>query len=230
MIAVSIASIREWVVTAEYYQITKEQCTGYPFGEYFFTQISGKEILFFLTGTRKTNASAAAQYIIDHFHPEKMLIMGTCAGIDPAYQIGDIIIPYRAVQVDTTVKELDVLIRKELIVDLDLSDLHFPYNTGILGCGDKAVVIYKDYLELKEHGITIADTESASIAYVCKKNDVRCVIIRGISDFPEDQSFEEASNLDNPQIFNYLNNIPPVMKHLFDEYIEQLIKTENNPS
>lgn len=44
--------------------------------------------------------------------------------------------------------------------------------------------MWKDYLELKENHITIADTESVAIAYVCKMNKIDCLIIKGISDFP----------------------------------------------
>ena len=45
--------------------------------------------------------------------------------------------------------------------------------------------MWKDYLELKENEIIIADTEAGAIAYICKKNDVECIIIKGISDFQQ---------------------------------------------
>ena len=39
--------------------------------------------------------------------------------------------------------------------------------------------------ELKNNNITIADTESAAIAYICKANNVECMVIKGISDFQQ---------------------------------------------
>ena len=223
MIAVSIAVELEWKVVLNYYQIEEEACLPYPFGCFFLQSICGEEIMFFLTGARKTNASAAAQYIIDHFHPDKMIVMGTCAGIDTGFKIRDIVIPYRAVQVDTTVKELDRLIREDYIVEMDLSAYQFPFETGVIGSGDKAVVVWKDYLELRQNGISIADTESASIAYVCRMNGTECVIVRGISDFPQDVSFEDASRPDSRQIRNYLCNVPPVIEKILSQYLEKMI-------
>ena len=223
MIAVSVAIEREWQIVLKHYDIKEKDCRDYPFGFFFQIRLQGEEVLFYLTGTRKTNASAATQYIIDHFHPGKVIIMGTCAGIDPGYKIRDIFLPCRAVQVDTTVKEIDRLVREEFTVEVDLSPYDFHYETGIIGSGDKAVVIWKDYLELRDHGITIADTESASIAYVCQKNGISFVIIRGISDFPHDISYEEASDMNSIQIRNYLCNVPPVIEKILSQYLEKII-------
>ena len=39
--------------------------------------------------------------------------------------------------------------------------------------------------ELNNNNITIADTESAAIAYICKANNVECMVIKGISDFQQ---------------------------------------------
>ncbi len=223
MIAVSVAVEKEWQIVLNHYHIPEDTCRPYPFGSFFSLELQGKNLLFYLTGARKTNASAASQYIIDHFHPEKIIAIGTCAGINPAFHIGDILLPHRAVQVDTTVKELDRLIREDFSVNIDLSQYHFPYLTGTVGSSDKAVVIWEDYLELKENGISVADTESASIAYVCRKNNVPCLIIRGISDFPQEISFEEASNPDSQQIRNYLKNVPLVMETILSQYLPEVI-------
>lgn len=226
MIAVSVAVEREWQIVLKYYHIAEEECRPYPFGSHFSLTLGGTEVLFYVTGARKTNASAATQYIIDHFQPERIIVIGTCAGIDPFFQTGDILLPHRAVQVDTTVKELDRLIREDFIVDIDLSFCSFPYHTGIVGSSDKAVVIWPDYLELKEHGISIADTESAAAAYVCQQNEVSCVIVRGISDFPKEITFEEASRPDSEQIRNYLRNLPTIMEKILEEYLPKLLSAE----
>ncbi len=223
MIAVSVAAGREWQIVLKYYNRNEDECRAYPFGFYFQIQLCGEDTLFYLTGTRKTNASAATQYIIDHFHPDKIIIMGTCAGIDPAFKIRDILLPRLAVQVDTTVKEIDQLIRREFSVEIDLAPYDFPYETGIIGSGDKAIVIWKDYLELKNHGITVADTESASIAYVCHQNHTAFVIIRGISDFPHNISFEEASSMNSVQIRSYLSNVPLIIEDILRQYLEKII-------
>ena len=228
MIAVSIAVEREWKIVRKYYDIAEQDCNPYPFGQFFSLPLCGEEILFYLTGARKTNTSAATQYIIDHFRPDRIIVIGTCAGISTDYKLRDILLPYRAVQVDTTVKELDRLIREDFSVEIDLSPYRFPYLTGIVASSDKAVVIWEDYLELKEHGISIADTESAAAAYVCRKNRIPCVIARGISDFPVELSSAEISSPNSPQIRNYLCNSPPVIERILRDYLPAIITAESD--
>ena len=97
--------------------------------------------------------------------------------------------------------------------------------TGTIGTADKPVVMWKDYLELKENGITIADTESAAIEYICRANDVECIVIKGISDFPKNE--EETRNEDSheEQLNTFLENIPKVMTKIFDKYLIYALKT-----
>ena len=106
---------------------------------------------------------------------------------------------------------------------MDLSTLNFEYNTGIIATQDKPIVMWKDYIILKENNITICDTEAASIAYVCKKNNVIVLIIKGISDFPtnEAESTKEISHEEQYKIF--ISNIPIIMNKIFDNYLTKVI-------
>lgn len=245
MNAVCIASPREWETVLKYYNVNEKDCVKYPFGSYFSLQISGCDVLFFLSGSRKTNASAAVQYIIDRMKPDKIIVIGCCAGISSSLKPLDIIIPHKTVQTDTTVKELDSLIREDFTVDIDISrflegaiegtiegaiegtnggaikeTIKEPFFSGVLACSDKALVMWDDFIELKENGIDAADTESASIAYVCRANDIPCCIIRGITDFPLDISPAEASSPNSPQIKSFLKNLPIVIEKILKDYLE----------
>ncbi|MBQ8447722.1 MAG: permease, partial [Clostridia bacterium] len=73
-------------------------------------------------------------------------------------------------------------------------------NTGTIGTADKAVVMWSDYINLKNNGITIADTESAGVEWVCKKNDIKCLIVKGISDFPQNEDYQKDKNGNEEQI------------------------------
>ena len=93
---------------------------------------------------------------------------------------------------------------------------------GTIGTADKAVVMWEDYLELKEKEITIADTEAGAIAYICKKNDIEC-IIKGISDFPTDERSSDKFESNMEQINAYLENTPKVMNKIFGKYLKKFI-------
>ena len=203
--------------------MSHEEYEKYPFGEYFRMMIDNQEVILYLGGLRKMNASASTQYMIDHFKLNKMIVVGTCAGIDDRYKPLDVFIPNKAVQYDCTVKETEPLIKDSFTVLNDFDDEEIL--TGTIGTADKPVVMWKDYLELKENGITIADTESAAIEYICRANDVECIVIKGISDFPKNE--EETRNEDSheEQLNTFLENIPKVMTKIFDKYLIYALKT-----
>lgn len=219
MIGISIAAKKEWESILEIFNISN--CNTFPFGEYFKTNLYGEEVIIYKCGARKMNCSASTQYMIDHFNLDKIIVAGTCAGIDDNYNDLDIFFPNKFVQYDCTVKETEPLIKDSFTVELDMSN-YTDLKTGTLGTADKPVVMWKDYLELKENNITIADTESAAIAYICRANNIECVVIKGISDFPTNEKEKEDSY--ESQLNVYLSNIPIIMNNIIDNYLEFAIK------
>lgn len=223
MIGISIAESNEWKSTLEYFNITENECSNFPFGMYFKKIINNAEVLFYRCNVRKVCASASAQYMIDKFNINKIIVIGTCAGIDEKLKKYDIIFPNKAVQYDCTVKENEPLIKEKFNVDIDLTSINFEYNTGVIGTADKPVVMWKDYLELKDNNITIADTEAAAIAYVCKMNNISCLIVKGISDFPTNEEETSIENSHEEQYKLFIKNIPIVMNKIYNEYLNKII-------
>ena len=223
MIGISIATKWEYEAALAYFGIQDNARFGYPYGEYFIKTIDDTELVFYSTGVRKVNGVGGNQYMISKFNLTKVIVAGTCAGIDDKFSNLDIFVPDKAVQYDCTVKEVEPLIKQSFIVDIDLSQYGNDFYTGTIGTADKAVVMWKDYLELIENDITIADTEAGAIAYICKKNDVECIIIKGISDFPTDEKNSDKFESNIEQINVYLENTPKVMNKIFGEYLKRFI-------
>ncbi len=223
MIGISIATKWEYEASLEYYSIKDNERFDYPFGEYFIRTIDNTKLVFYSTGVRKVNGVGGNQYMISKFKLTKVIVAGTCAGIDAKFSDLDIFVPDKAVQYDCTVKEIEPLIKQSFIVDIDLTKYGNDFYTGTIGTADKAVVMWKDYLELIENEITIADTEAAAIAYICKKNNVECVIIKGISDFPTDERNSDKFKSNIEQINVYIENTPKVMYKIFSEYLQRFI-------
>lgn len=226
MIGISVAAKKEWEATLNYFGVSHEKCIRYPFGEYFKKVIDNQEVILYLGGVRKMNASASTQYMIDHFDLNKIIVVGTCAGIDDKYKVLDIFIPNKAVQYDCTVKETEPLIKDSFTVLNDFENKLIL--TGTIGTADKPVVMWKDYVELKENGITIADTESAAIEYICRANGVECVVIKGISDFPKNESETNKEDSHEEQLNIFLENIPKVMTKIFTEYLVYALRCNIN--
>ncbi|AIF42894.1 permease [Virgibacillus sp. SK37] len=223
MIGISIATKWEYEATLEYFGIKDNERLSYPYGEYFLRTINNSELIFYSTGVRKVNGVGGNQYMISKFNLSKVIVAGTCAGIDDRYNNLDIFVPNKAVQYDCTVKEVEPLIKQSFTVDIDLSKYGSDFHTGVIGTADKAVVMWKDYLELKENEITIADTEAGAIAYICKKNGVECIIIKGISDFSTDESSSDKYESNMAQINIYVENTPKVMNKILKDYLKRFI-------
>ena len=223
MVGISISAKKEWVATLKKFGKSLEDCEKFPFGEYFSTRIKNEKILLYRCGNRKVNASASTQYMIDKFNLKKVIVAGTCAGIDRKYKPLDVFIPNLAVQYDCTVKEIEPLIKEAFNVGIDLSGLDFEFNTGTIGSADKAVVMWKDYLELKRNKITIADTEAAAIAYVCMCNKINCIIVKGISDFPIKVENKNKLEAYDAQTQTFIKNVPIIMNKIFDEYLPKVL-------
>ena len=223
MVGIGIAATIEWEAVLNYYGIDEIEIKEYPYGLYFRKILKNQQCIFYKCTGRKVISASATQYMIDHYNLSKVLLIGTCAGIDDKYKTLDIFIPNLAVQYDCTVKELEPLIKEKFNVKIDLSKYNFEYNTGIIGPADKAVVMWKDYLEIKKNNITIADCEAAAVAYICKANKVECIIIKGISDFPEDETEKNAIQSNENQINTFVANTPIIMNKICSEYIEKFI-------
>ncbi|KPL57750.1 5'-methylthioadenosine/S-adenosylhomocysteine nucleosidase family protein [Rossellomorea vietnamensis] len=223
MIGISIATKWEYEATLEYFGVRDNERMGYPYGEYFVRTICDSELIFYSTGVRKVNGVGGNQYMISTFNLTKVIVVGTCAGIDDRFSNLDVFVPHIAVQYDCTVKEIEPLIKQSFIVEMDLSKYGNDFYTGTIATADKAVVMWKDYLELKENKITIADTEAGAIAYTCRKNDVECIIIKGISDFPTDERNADKIESNIEQINVYLENTPKVMNKIYGEYLNRFI-------
>nr|WP_233494537.1 permease [Exiguobacterium sp. RIT594] len=222
MVGVSIATVWEFEATLDYFHVQETERITYPYGEYFCRTINGKPVVFYSTGVRKVNGVGGTQYMLSHFPITKVLVVGTCAGIDERFDVLDIIIPDRAVQYDCTVKEVEPLLKPSFIVEIDVLKYGIKGN-GTIGTADRAVVMWNDYLELQANGITIADTEAAAIAYICRKNAVECIIIKGISDVPTDETDLDPLQSNQEQINVYIANTPKVMTRIFDDYLHVFI-------
>ncbi len=221
-IGVSIATVWEFEAALEYFDVKETERTTYPYGEYFSRTIKGTPVIFFSTGVRKVNGVGANQYMLARFPLQKVLVVGTCAGIDERFDILDILIPDRAAQYDCTVKEIEPLLKPSFIVEIDVLKYGMKGN-GTIGTADRAVVMWNDYLELQANDIMIADTEAAAIAYICRKNDVECIIIKGISDVPTDETDLDPLQSNQEQINVYIANTPKVMTRIFDDYLHIFI-------
>lgn len=218
LIGVLISSKKEFNELLKIYNIGEDYLEKYPFGEYYRTEFRGKDIVFFRSGIRKINASAAPQYMIDKFNLEKLIVIGTCTSSNEGLNYGDIIIPSKVIDYDYIIRELEEEIDEELYLVPDQVSMPNEYYDGVLGTSDKALVLWSDYTFLASNSIDASDLESYAVLKICKTNNVKCIIIKGVTDKP-------MRSMDgyNEQLDVYEENLPIVMKKIIEEYFIEVI-------
>jgi adenosylhomocysteine nucleosidase len=213
--AVVISANAEWKVVKKLFP--GEHYLKSPWGEYFFTMISKQKVLVFQEGWGKVAAAGATQYVIDRFHPQVLINLGTCGGFEGQAKRGDIILADRTIIYDIIEAMGD---SKEAITDystaIDLSWLKNNYPTPVrktlLVSADQDLQLHQIEFLKKEYKAIAGDWESGAIAYTAAKNKTKVVILRGVTDVVSSSQGEAYGNFDL-----FAQRTEEIMKKLFDD-------------
>ena len=180
-----ISANGEWHVVKELFP--GRQIEQSPFGEILNLKLGAWDLILFHGGWGKISAAATAQYAIDQFKPDLLLNLGTCGGFEGYIERGTIILAERTAVYDIIEQMTDVdAAIAHYSTELDLSwlprVLPFPVLRGLLVSGDRDIVAEDIPMLVKNYGAVAADWESGAIAWVAKRNGVRLLILRGVSD------------------------------------------------
>lgn len=189
------------------------------------------EIRFFHGGWGKISAAATTQYGIDHFQPDLLVNLGTCGGFEGCITRGTIILVTKTIVYDIIEQMFDPEAAiKDYSTELDLSWLvedgpqtidHVPSSAvhrpssivrGLLVSGDRDIRPEDIPMLVEKYGAVAADWESGAIAWVAKRNGVRCLILRGVTDLVGASGGEAYANV---EIFR--ENTRKVMKELIEQ-------------
>jgi adenosylhomocysteine nucleosidase len=190
-----ISANAEWRAARDLLSAPAVQST--PMGEWF----EQDGVLYLHGGWGKISAAATAQYVIDRFKPDLLVNIGTCGGFAGAIETGTVILVERTIVYDIIEQMGD---GAEAIAhystELDLSWLKEPYphpvRRGLLVSADRDIVVEDIPHLVAQYGAVAADWESGAIAWVAKKNNVRCLILRGVTDLVGGQGGEAYGNVD----------------------------------
>lgn len=217
MIGIVVTSKNDFDTVLKVYDIDSNLTEKYPYGEYYRTTIYDKEIIIFRCPGRKVLSSAAVQYMIDKFSFNKIIHIGTCSAVCDYVDYKDIFIPDKVAEYDITIRELEPLIRDTNIIKLDKVNVSLDFYDGLLGTSDKSLITNKDYLMVRETDMVASDTEGYAIAKVCKMNNVKVSIIKGITDRPmSNNNYEEQTEV-------FEENAPIVIKNIVENYLTEVL-------
>jgi adenosylhomocysteine nucleosidase len=211
-VIVLISANAEWQAVKEVLAPVETQST--ILGETFSVTLGTWHVTLFHGGWGKISAAATTQYVIDHFKPDLLVNLGTCGGFEGRITGGTIILVTKTIVYDIIEQMSDP---EEAVsyysTTLDLSWLRQPYphplQPGLLVSADRDIVTSEIPGLVEKYAACAADWESGAIAWVAKKNGVRCLILRGVTDLVGESGGEAYENV---EIFN--ENTKTVMRGL----------------
>jgi adenosylhomocysteine nucleosidase len=210
-IIVLVSANSEWRSVKEI--IAPSQVLSTPPGEYFETPNG----TFFHGGWGKISAAATTQYVIDRLQPDLLVNLGTCGGFEGRIVRGTVILVTKTIIYDIIeqMSNPDDAIA-HYSTELDLSWLPtpfpFPVQRGLLVSADRDILAEDIPGLVEKYGAVAGDWESGAIAWVAKRNGVRCLILRGVTDLVGAGGGEAYGNI---ELFH--ENTKTVMKALIDQ-------------
>jgi adenosylhomocysteine nucleosidase len=207
--AVLISANAEWRVVKPLFPSAMPQTS--PYGEYFFATVERERVLFFHGGWGKVAAAGSTQYVIDRFHPARLINLGTCGGVEGRVKRFDVVAVEKVVIYDIAEAMGD---SKEAIAEYSTT---LPLPARIPVPAVKATMFSADR-DLTAAGLreidpvyrpAVADWESGAIAWVAHRNAIPLLILRGVTDLVSPEKAEAQGNL---QLFQ--DNTDRVMRNL----------------
>ena len=222
-ITVQVGCHSEWLALERALNL-RQRLTSHslgPFSEYHHTTLKGVDLILFQGGPSKTVAGAACQHALVIHKPDLHLMLGTCGGVSGNPGIGGLMFAARAAQYDC----IDRLCQSSAFF-YGSFDVHIDNtwieNTlerrglfgGMIATADQDID-FGVRTALTAHGADVADWESAAVALVCHHNRVPVLLIRGVSDIP-DETLTQVEQADSfvsttPAIMNALAELLPLI-------------------
>ena len=211
--------------------------------------IRNTKVILVKSNVGKVNAARVTQMLIDNFDVNLVINVGTAGSLDNKLDIGDIVVASKLVQYDFDVtpfgRKLGEIenIGEYIEVDKSLLEIFNGLNVhfGCIATGDKFIVDNDEKKILKEYFNALCiEMEGASIAQVCKLDNIPFLVIRSITDKQDGSSkiefdtfLESSSKKVAELLYNIISLLPfnddsKVYLHVpeYDEldYYENLLK------
>ncbi len=211
-VVVLISANAEWVSVKQHF--LNPQFQESPFGAFFKVQQGGQNTVLFRGGWGKISAAASTQYVIDRWQPKLIINLGTCGGLAGKSRVGETLLVDKTLVYDIYERMGDPTEAVAFYAtQLDMSFLSEPFpqqvRRGLLVSADQDIDPDLVHKLIDDYVASAADWESGAIAWVCKRNDVPCLILRAVSDvvdplggeiYESDEFADRANNVMLPML------------------------------
>ena len=155
------------------------------------------------SGVGKVNAGRTAQILIDNYKPRAIYNIGVAGGVDKSLKVGDVVISTSLVQHDFDITAFDhkkgyipnvgnvIPVDKALVMNSieALEKKGISYKLGCIASGDIFCTDAKMARKINEKfNALCVEMEGSAIGQVCFLCQVPCLVLRSISDCPDNNN------------------------------------------
>ena len=155
------------------------------------------------SGVGKVNAGRTTQILIDNYKPSAIYNIGVAGGVDKSLKVGDVVISTSLVQHDFDITAFDhkkgyipnvgdvIPVDKVLVMNSTeaLEKKSLPYKLGCIASGDIFCTDAKMASKINEKFKALCvEMEGSAIGQVCFLCQVPCLVLRSISDCPDNNN------------------------------------------
>ncbi len=190
---VMISANEEWKTVAAHFRQLEEQPS--PLGKFLTCSIAGKPLIIFHGGWGKTAAAAATQYAIQRWQPRLLINLGTCGGFLGRVERGEIVLAEETWMYDIEERMSDgweALEAYHVRLNLDwlVEPFPQPVRRAALLSADRDLNPAEIHTLISKFNGIAGDWESGAIAWVAQRNQVPCLILRGVTDLVDSSDGE----------------------------------------
>lgn len=198
--AIIVAADAEWDVVLHHYHRTRDPMLPYEtFAQSLATGSVDIPVIFVHSGCGKVPAAAATQYVIDTWHPEMIVNVGTCGAIGRDIKVGDYIVASRTVIYDICERsggQAEMIERFTTALPHIEPVVPLTVRRGTLVTGDQDADPDQIASLIRLYDALAVDWESGAVAYVAvKRNQTDCLILRVVSDLVHNGEIGDADGL-----------------------------------
>jgi len=195
---VLISADGEWQALLHYTSPSIQHPT--PYGNWFSQPIANFPVVFMHAGWGKVATAGASQFAIDAFHPQLLINLGMCGGLEGLAEPGEILCVNQTAFYDIFEGMADYAQAIEFYsskADLNWLPEELPEHTRLarLVSADQDIQPQAYERLAQEFGAVAADWESAAFAWVANRNGIPWLILRGVSDLVSPTAAETLGNL-----------------------------------
>lgn len=153
----------------------------------FLGELFGKKIAMIISGIGKVSSAISAQALIAKYDLEYIFNFGSAGAVNKNLSICNYYLVDKCMQFDFDVREIDD-VPLGYIQDYDRVFFETtPLDTNVfdkitLGTSDKFTSKKEIIDEIIKIGVDIRDMEGCAIAQVCTSNNVKLIMLKGVSD------------------------------------------------